>query len=54
MDELKIDEIILKFNEVARFNCIKDHYESCSHQEIADSELAHMLLTSAMENYNFE
>ena len=36
MKELKLDGIVLKLNEVDKFQRIKDHIESCSEEEVSN------------------
>lgn len=54
MKELKLDGIVLKLNEVDKFQRIKDHIESCSEEEVSNTTVAQILLSSAMNNYKFE
>lgn len=53
MNEIKIDEIILKYNEAEKFKRIKEHCEATAEQEITNNEVAKFLLSIGINNYKF-
>lgn len=53
MNEIKINEITIRFNEVEKFKRIKEHFEMIGEQEATDKEVAEFLLSIGMNNYKF-
>lgn len=53
MNEIKIDEIVLKFNSADKFNKIKEHMEVCCEENLTNEYVAAQLIEIGMNHYKF-
>lgn len=53
MNEIKINEIVLKFNMAEKFEKIKEHIEVCSEEVLNNEYVAMQLIEIGMNHYKF-
>lgn len=53
MNEIKINEIALKFNDAEKFQRIKEHMELCGEKELNNEFVAMQLIEIGMNVYKF-
>ena len=53
MNEIKINEIILKFNMAEKLKKIKEHMEICGEENLNNEYVAMKLIEIGMNHYKF-
>lgn len=53
MNEIKIDEMVLKFSMAEKFNEIKEHMEVCCEENLNNEYVAMQLIEIGMNHYKF-
>lgn len=53
MNEIKINEMVLKYNIAEKFNKIKEHMEVCCEEDLNNEYVVMQLIEMGMSNYRF-
>ena len=53
MSEIKVNEIILRFNDAEKFKRIKEHMEMCAEEELSNEDVALQLISIAINTYRY-
>lgn len=53
MSEIKVNEIILRFNDAEKFKRIKEHMEMCAEEELSNEYVALQLISIAINTYSY-
>lgn len=53
MEEIRIEDVVLKYNFAEKFTKIKEHMEACAEEKMTNESVAMHLIHIAINNYKF-